>query len=92
MTARDILGFLLLPISRSPNLPLYHLRDSSVDSGHREKMETSNIHPFPFVTIVQSVAVKNMEGEFEVSEGLFESAEGLLDLDIYSHFSLDMGS
>ena len=53
-------------------------------------MEIPDSHPFPFVTFVKSVAAKNMEGEFEVSEGLFERAEGLLDFDIHSHFFLDI--
>ncbi len=78
------------PISLSPPLPVYHLGDAAMDSGHGELVKFFDWDPPPFFAFPRSLAVIDLEGKFEVSEGLFESADGLFDFDIHSHFFLDM--
>jgi hypothetical protein len=55
-------------------------------------MEVPDSHPFPFSSSTNGLAAENTKSEFEVSKGLLESAKGLLDFDIHSHFFLDVVS
>ena len=63
-----------------------------MDSWHGELVKVFNWNPLSFFTFPRSLASIDMEGQFEVGEGLLESAEGPLDFDIHSHFFLDMAS
>ena len=92
MTPRDILDFLLLPISRSPNLPLYHFGDSSMYSGHSKLIKVLDRYPFPSSFSINSLAGENMKSKFEVSKGLLESSDRLLDFNVDSHFFFDIVS
>jgi hypothetical protein len=84
--------FQFLPISLSPRLPVYHLGDASMNSGHSKLIKVFNRYPFPLSSTINGLAVENMKSKFEVRIGLFEGSERLLDFDIHSHFFLDMVS
>ncbi len=55
-------------------------------------MEVSNGDPFPVCLSIKSLTVINMEGEFEVGEGLPKCSDGLHDFNIHFHFFFDIGS
>ena len=55
-------------------------------------MEITDSHPFPFFSSCNGLAVENMKGQLEVSEGLHEGSDRLLDFDLHPHFFLDMVS
>jgi len=83
-------AFQFLPISLSPRLPLYHLGDSAMYSWHSKLIKVFDRDPFPFSLPVDSFAVINMKGKFEVRKSLLESSERLLDFHIHSYLFLDI--
>lgn len=63
--------------------------DSTMDPGHGENMQAPCRDPSSFPVHPDSFTVISVEGEFEVSEGLFESADGFFDFDTYSRLFLN---
>jgi hypothetical protein len=61
-----------------------------VDPGQSKLIKVLDRNPFPFLFIILQFTVKNMEGEFEVGEGLSESSDKLLDFDIQSQVFSDI--
>jgi hypothetical protein len=53
-------------------------------------MEVPNANPLPFSSASNGLAVENIQGQFEMSIGLFERSNRLFDLDSHSDFLFDM--
>jgi hypothetical protein len=73
-------------------LKLKKFGDFAMYSWHGELVKLFNWDPLSFFTIPFGLTVKGVESKFEVSEGLFESADGPLHFDVHSHFLFDMVS
>ena len=78
-----------LPIFLFPYLPNYHFSDFSVNTGHRIKSEISNGDPFPISFSIEMLAMKDMQGKFEMRIGLMKNSYKLFDFNIHFHFFLD---
>ena len=63
-----------------------------MSSGHSKLTKVFDSHPFPFSSSGNCLAMENMESKFEMSEGLFESADELFDLDLCPYFLANMVS
>ena len=66
--------------------------NTAMDTRHGKKMEVLDGNPSSLPCSVHSLAVINMEGEFEVGIGLSESSDKLFYFDIQPRFFLDVVS
>ena len=58
--------------------------DAAMDSGHGEVVKVFDGNPFSFSLSIDSLAVINIKGEFEVRISLLENPERPFDFDVDS--------